>query len=80
MADNPLLHLLCASLCRCCCLIQVTDEFKQGQWLIAGNVSAASTLPYGKLCGSKVFTYTATFGPFKNCGKKKVSTAQHSMA
>lgn len=54
---------------------QVTDEFKQGQWLVTGNVSDVGAMPYGKLCGSKVFTYRATFGPFKNCGKKKVCAA-----
>lgn len=54
--------------------VQVTDEFKQGQWLVSGNVTDVGAMPYGKLCGGKEFTYTATFGPFKNCGKKKVGT------
>lgn len=73
---TPYTHLLCACL-------QVTDEFKQGQWLVGGNVTNQGSMPYGKLCGSKVFTYSATFGPFKNCGKKKVcvcvcNTAVHA--
>lgn len=55
---------------------QVTDEFKQGQWLVSGNLTNEKALPYGKLCGSKTFKYTATYGPFKACGKKKVRTAQ----
>lgn len=41
---------------------------------MAGNVSNPARMPYGKLCGSKDFTYSATFGPFKACGKKKVCT------
>jgi len=68
--------------CDCCALSwllpQVTDEFKQGEWLVAGAVTDTGALPYGKLCGSRDFSYTATFGPFKNCGKKKVCGVKHS--
>lgn len=55
------------------CVLQVSDEFKKGEWNVAGAVASSAVMPMGKLCGSKEFKYTATYGPFKNCGKKKVS-------
>ncbi|KAF6262981.1 hypothetical protein COO60DRAFT_530502 [Scenedesmus sp. NREL 46B-D3] len=49
----------------------VVDEFSQSAGL-SGNVSSG-VRPYGKLCGSKQFTYTASFGPFQACGKQKAT-------
>lgn len=51
--------------------LQVVDEFDQGQGLIQGNITSGMR-PYGKLCGSKDFQYTATYGPFSECGRRKV--------
>jgi tryptophan synthase beta subunit len=41
---------------------------------VGGNIT--DTVPYGKLCGSKTFSYTSTFGPFKNCNKKQVRVSR----
>lgn len=52
-------------------LLQVNDVFTKGDGLVVGNTT--DEMPNGKLCGSQTFTYTAGFGPFKNCVKKRVS-------
>lgn len=49
----------------------VVDEFSSGTGLVSGNISSG-VRPYGKLCGSKQFEYTVTFGPFATCGRRKV--------
>jgi hypothetical protein len=52
----------------------VVDEFSQGNGLVSGNLTSG-VRPYGKLCGSKQFVYTVSFGPFNTCGKQKVRPA-----
>eukprot|EP00775_Hariotina_reticulata_P004118 gene4118-4364_t len=50
----------------------VVDEFETGDGFVSGAL-ADGERPYGKLCGSKDFVYSASFGPYEACGKKKAN-------